>query len=163
MIHKSDCIFCQIALGNAPAHTIWESETHLAFLSIFPNTEGFTVVIPKEHHGSYAFEQSDQVLAEQILATKRVAQILDTYFEDVSRCGMFFEGFGVDHLHSKLFPMHGTGKMEEWSMIESGKNRQYFEKYPGYLSSNDSERADDMQLAALAEKIRATVKSFPTA
>lgn len=148
------CIFCQIVDQKIPAHVIWESETHLAFLSIFPNTDGFSVVIPKKHFGSYAFTQDDQVLSELILATKKVARILDNYFEDVGRTGMFFEGFGVDHLHSKLFPMHGTGDMEKWANIESEKKRTFFKHYPGYLSSNDSNRADDQKLMQLAQKIR---------
>ena len=152
----NNCIFCAIAKGEAAHHKIWEDEKHLAFLSIFPNTLGFTVVIPKQHHGSYAFEQDDQVLADLVLATKKVAQILDQYFDDVSRCGMFFEGFGVDHLHSKLFPMHGTGKLDEWQMVESESFHKYFDKYPGYLSSNNSDRADDQMLSDLATKIRAS-------
>ena len=150
----NNCIFCQIAAQEMPAHVIWESETHLAFLSIFPNTNGFTVVMPKKHFGSYAFAQEDRVLSELIVATKKVANVLDNYFQDVGRTGMFFEGFGVDHLHSKLFPMHGTGDMKKWSKIESEKMRKFFEYYPGYLSSNDSERADDQQLQELAQKIR---------
>lgn len=150
----ADCIFCSIVKGIIPAHKIWEDQHHLAFLSIFPNTEGFSVVIPKQHYGSYAFAQDDRVLTDLILATKKVAQILDNYFEDVSRCGMFFEGFGVDHLHSKLYPMHGTGNLNDWKMVESKHFNQYFDKYPGYLSSNDSDRADDEKLAELAKKIR---------
>lgn len=148
------CIFCQIVNHQMPAHKIWEDENHLAFLSIFPNTEGFSVVIPKKHYSSYAFDQNDKILSELIIATKKVANILDNYFQDVSRCGMFFEGFGVDHLHSKLFPMHGTGNIEKWQMIESKKNNTYFEKYPGYLCSNDSNRADDQKLSQLAKKIQ---------
>jgi len=149
-----NCIFCQIVNQKMPAHIIWENERHLAFLSIFPNTDGFTVVIPKKHYGSYAFAQRDQVLSELIIATKKVATILDNYFEDVSRTGMFFEGYGVDHLHSKLFPMHGTGKMEAWANIENKKMDKFFELYPGYLSSNDSKRATDEQLLKLAQEIR---------
>lgn len=156
---KPDCIFCQIVAGQAPAHLIWESKNHLAFLSIFPNTPGFTVVIPKAHHGSYAFAQSDTVITELILATKKVAQILDSYFDDVSRCGMFFEGFGVDHLHSKLFPMHGTGNLADWQMIESESFNRFFEQYPGYLCSNNSARADDAELSQLAQKIKASSHS----
>jgi histidine triad (HIT) family protein len=151
---NTDCIFCKIVAGELPSHTIWEDAGHLAFLSIFPNTEGFTVVIPKKHHGSYAFEQSDEVLAELILATKKVARLLDSYYDDVERCGMFFEGYGVDHLHSKLFPMHGTAGSAEWEEKESEQVKTYFERYPGYLISNNSERADDAKLAALAKKIR---------
>lgn len=148
------CVFCQIVKGSLPSHQIWEDEKHLAFLSIFPNTEGFSVVITKDHYGSYAFEQSDEVLTSLMLATKKVASILDDHFYDVSRCGMFFEGFGVDHLHSKLFPMHGTGDMKSWAPVESQSMDTYFDTYPGYLSSNNSKRADDTELATLAKQIR---------
>lgn len=157
-MHKPDCLFCSIAAGKTPCHQIWEDKDHLAFLSIFPNTKGFTVVIPKKHLGSYAFAQSDQNLSALIVATKKVAQKLDAFFDDVARCGMFFEGYGVDHLHSKLYPMHGTaGKNtsnQPWEKKESGAVTTYFTTYPGYLSSNDSERADDATLAELAQKIR---------
>jgi len=153
-LRDSPCIFCQIAQGKSPCYKVWENNTHLSFLSIFPNTEGFTVVIPKQHYDSYAFEQNIQVLQELIVATKKTAQILDNYFEDVSRCGMFFEGFGVDHLHSKLFPMHGTGKVKNWQMIETESFDRYFEQYPGYLCSNNSKKADNKNLEQLAKKIR---------
>jgi histidine triad (HIT) family protein len=152
-MQEADCLFCKIAKGEIPSHKVWEDEKHLAFLSIFPNTDGFTVVITKDHFPSYAFENSDAVLSGLILATKKVARLLDTAFEDVGRTGMFFEGFGVDHLHSKLFPMHGTGNMAEWKPIESRKP-VFFEKYPGHLNSSDGERADDAKLAELAKKIR---------
>jgi histidine triad (HIT) family protein len=151
-----DCLFCKIVAGEIPCHKVWESEFHLAFLTIFPNTKGVTVVIPKAHVGSYIFEQSDQVITELMLASKKVAQMLDAHFEDVGRCGVVFEGFGVDHLHSKLYPLHGTGNMAEWKMIESGPIDTYFEQYPGYISSNDSRRADDAELAELAAAIRAS-------
>lgn len=147
------CIFCDIAAGKAPCHKIWEDEEHLAFLSIFPNTKGFTVVIPKEHHSSYIFEQTDAAVTGLMLATKKVAQLLDKSFNDVARTGMFFEGYGVDHLHSKLFPMHGTGNDSAFQPVES-KTTKFFHRYEGYLSSHDSDRANDDELAALAAHIR---------
>jgi len=148
------CIFCDIVAGKAPCHKVWEDEQHLAFLSIFPNTKGFTVVIPKQHHGSYAFEQSDEVLSALMLATKQVARLLDSALAGVARTGMFFEGYGVDHLHSKLFPMHGTGHDSGFQRIEA-KIDKYFEQYEGYLSSHDFKRADDHELSELAAMIRA--------
>lgn len=148
------CIFCQIVQGHAPCHKVWENDSHLAFLSIFPNTPGFTVVIPKQHHGSYAFEQSDAVLCELIKATKQVAQLLTKALPDVGRCGMFFEGYGVDHLHSKLMPLHGTGSSASFQRIEA-VSEKFFSRYEGYLSSHDGKRADDAALAALAASIRA--------
>jgi|TARA_Y100000034_G_scaffold53579_1_gene65747 diadenosine tetraphosphate (Ap4A) HIT family hydrolase len=147
------CIFCDIVAGKSPCHKVWEDNEHLAFLSIFPNTKGFTVVIPKEHHSSYAFAQSDEVLSELVLATKKVALLLDKAFDGVARTGMFFEGYGVDHLHSKLFPMHGTGNNSEFKLIEANINK-FFDRYEGYLSSHDFERADDNELSQLAAHIR---------
>ncbi len=152
-MHKPDCVFCQIVEGKIPSHKIWEDEKHIAFLSIFPNTEGFTVIATKEHYQSYAFENNDQVLCDLVLATKKVAQLLDVAFEDVGRSGMFFEGFGVDHLHSKLFPMHGTGDMKNWAPIES-KEPVFYAQYPGYLSSQEGERMPDEKLQKIAEKIQ---------
>ena len=63
-----------------------------------------------------------------------------------------FEGYGVDHLHAKLFPMHGT-KAKNWKPRESSVNK-YFRKYEGYISSHDYKRADDEKLAELANKIK---------
>ncbi len=135
-----------------PAHKIWEDEKHLAFLSIFPNTKGFSVVIAKEHYPSYAFDLPEKVLSDLIIATKKVAKLLDAKLKDVGRTGMIFEGFGVDHIHAKLFPMHGTN-IPEWRPLKSNIAK-YFEKYEGYISSHDYKRADDAQLAELAKKIR---------
>lgn len=153
-----DCVFCKIVAGEIPSHKIWEDDKHLAILSIFPNTPGFTVVLTKEHLPSYAFDNDDEILTGLTLAAKKVGKILDASFEDVGRTGMFYEGFGVDHLHAKLFPMHGTSKTGPWKAIESGsKMNKYFEKYPGYLSSNDSERADDEVLINIASQIKKSI------
>jgi len=148
-----DCIFCKIASGEIPCHKIWEDKDYLAFLSIFPNTEGFTVVIPKKHYPSYAFDLPDDILKDLIIASKKVARLLDSKLDDVGRTALMFEGFGVDHVHSKLFPMHGTANMKEWRPIESKINK-FFKKYEGYISSHDYERVDDKTLDKLAKRIR---------
>ena len=148
------CIFCQIIKGTSPSHIVWEDNDHMAFLSIFPNTQGATVVIPKQHHSSYAFDLPDEILSGLILATKQVAKLLDSKLADVGRTAMVFEGFGVDHVHAKLFPMHGTANLEDWKPIES-KVDKYFEQYEGYVSSHDYRRADDSKLAELAQRLRA--------
>jgi histidine triad (HIT) family protein len=148
----NECIFCKIISGESPSHKIWEDEKHLAFLSIYPNTKGFSVVIPKTHYPSYAFDLSDDVLVDLVLATKKVGKLLDSKLKDVGRTGLIFEGFGVDHVHAKLFPMHGT-VMEQWQPIVSNVDK-YFEQYEGYISSHGHKRADDADLAELARKIR---------
>lgn len=135
-----------------PAHIVWEDDHYMAFLTIFPNTEGFTVVISKEHQPSYVFEAPPEVVHGIMDAARVVAQKIDTAFEDVGRTGVMFEGFGVDHLHVKLFPMHGTVS-DEWKQRNS-KTETYFDTYPGYISSHDAPRADDEHLAQIALKIK---------
>lgn len=148
------CVFCDIVAGKVPCHKIWEDADHLAFLSIYPNTPGFSVVIPKQHMTSYLFAHEDDVVSALVLAAKRVGELLDSALEGVARTGMIFEGYGIDHLHAKLFPMHGTGSSSEFTPIASSVEK-YFERYEGYISSHDYKRADDSVLAELAEKIRA--------
>ena len=148
-----NCIFCKIVNGDSPSHTVWEDENFLAFLSIFPNTDGVTVVIPKVHYPSYVFELPEPVFQGLLSATKKVAHMIDAAFEDVGRSALVFEGFGVDHVHAKLFPMHGTAHMETWRPIESSVPK-FFTQYQGYVSSHDYERADDEKLEDIATKIR---------
>lgn len=146
------CLFCDIINGKEKCHKIWEDDYHLAFLSIFPNTDGFTVVVTKQHHDSYAFDLPDDVLSRLVLASKTVGKIIDSRFDDVGRTGMILEGFGVNHVHSKLFPMHGT-KDETWRQRKSSV-RTFFGQYEGYISSHDGVRADDNTLDAIANMLR---------
>ncbi|MAG44920.1 diadenosine tetraphosphate hydrolase [bacterium] len=150
---KQETIFHKIVKKEAPCHKIWEDKKHLAFLSIFPNTPGFTVVIPKKYSPSYFAKCPNKVLQDLIVAVKKVAKLLDSKLENVGRTGVIFEGFGVDYLHAKLFPMHGTKDMSKWKPIHS-KVKKFFTQYPGYISSHDSERANDQELANLAKKIK---------
>ena len=88
-----------------------------------------------------------------MVATKKVDLLLDKAFDGVARTGMFFEGYGVDHLHSKLSPMHGTGNSSEFQLIEANIDK-FYDHYEGYLSSHDWKRADDEALAQIAAHIR---------
>jgi len=60
------------------------------------------------------------------------------------------EGMGVNHVHIKLYPMHGidTHFKEMWS-----KEERYFEEYPGYISTVLGPKADSNVLAEIQKKI----------
>ena len=147
---KSDCVFCQIAQGKREAYKIWEDDDYLAFLSTYPNTAGATVVIPKKHLSSDIFEQSDQEIVALLRATKRVANQLKGSLDDVGRVGLVFEGFDINHLHAKLYPLHGT-KSVAWEQRESNVNK-YFTQYEGYISSHKYHKASSKDLE-LMQKI----------
>ncbi|MGO4000875.1 HIT family protein [Pseudomonas fluorescens] len=148
-----DCIFCAMLAGQAPMHLIWQDEGHVAFLSIRPNTPGFSVVVPRQHHGSYAFAQSDEVLAGLVIAAKKVALLIDRALPGVGRTGLMLEGYGIDHLHAKLFPMHGTGDSSAFKPLASNVDK-FFERYKGYISSHDFKGELNRDLAAMARHIR---------
>ncbi len=154
-------IFHQIVSGEVPCHKIWEDEGHLAFLSIFPNTEGVTVVVPKKYESSYFAESSDEALSSLILAAKKVAKLLDTKLPGVGRVALVFEGYGVNYLHAKLFPMHGTAD-DKWRPIESTDRREItFLKYPGYISSHDAKLEEEDFLEKLAAYLRGDSNEYP--
>ena len=50
---KEECIFCKIIDGQIPSHKIYENDSLLAFLDIFPLNYGHTVVIPKKHYYNF--------------------------------------------------------------------------------------------------------------
>jgi len=109
---------------------------------------GVAVVIPREHYSSYAFHLPDEVLNGLVRAARSVGLLIDHRSAGVGRTGMIFEGFGVDHLHAKLYPMHGTGDMAQWKPIHS-THRKFSTQYKGYISSDD-------ELARIANMIRST-------
>ena len=149
-----ETVFHKIVNGEVPCHKVWEDENYLAFLSIFPNTEGVTVVIPKVFSPSYFVECSDEVMFGLIKTAKKVAKLLDNTFDDVGRTAMVLEGFGVNYLHAKLFPMHGTANMKEWKIMETKENT-FFKKYPGHLTSIEPhEKVSNEELEKIAKKIR---------
>ena len=154
--NEGKCIFCEIIKGNIQTPGIfYEDNEFMAFLSMWPSVEGFTVVVPKEHHSSDCLAMPDDVLQKFILAAKKVSNILLNYFEDVGRVGLIMEGTGVDHAHIKLVPMHGTDHMKKgiWKQYLSNRS-DYFEKYEGYIISTDGPKADPEKLRNLAKKLR---------
>lgn len=152
---NNKCIFCEIVAGIIPARIYWQDDEFMAFLSIDPNTEGFTCVIAKKHYGSDVLKMPDNVLQRFILVAKEVASILENYFEDVGRVGLIMEGTGIDHAHIKLVPMHGTQYMKkgEWRQVLGGMEF-WFDKYEGWISSGSGPMADPDKLKELADKLK---------
>jgi histidine triad (HIT) family protein len=154
------CFFCEIANGNMQTPGLfWEDDEFMAWLAIDPNTKGFSCVVPKKHFGSDVLKMPDDVLQRFIVASKKVAEILENYFEDVGRVGLMVEGMGIDHAHIKLMPLHGTENLKKgiWKQFQSGKNF-WFDKYEGWISSGSGPMADFEELKKLAGEIKKSQK-----
>lgn len=148
----TDCIFCKIIRGEIPSTKVWENENFLAILDINPNTKGMTLILPKEHHGSYIFDMPDEKACEFYQAAKQVGRRLEKAF-NVSRVALVMEGMGVDHVHIKLYPLHGVTEkfVEMWA-----KDKVWFDKYDGYISTQLGPPATKEELEKIAEQIKAT-------
>ena len=65
-------LFDKIVAGEMSARVVWEDEDHLAFLTPFPNTPGFTVLIPKKFEGDYAFSMRDDAYEKMMKQLKHL-------------------------------------------------------------------------------------------
>ncbi|NVM43594.1 MAG: HIT family protein [Candidatus Lokiarchaeota archaeon] len=52
MLKDEACIFCQIVDKKIQSQILFENDTILAFLDIFPISNGHTIVIPKNHYNN---------------------------------------------------------------------------------------------------------------
>ena len=145
-----DCLFCKIAKGEIDSAKIWEDDKFIAILDLNPNTKGMTLVMPKSHFDSDTFLISEKDYLDLMLASKKVAEILKKGL-NINRIAMVAEGMGVNHAHIKLYPLHGLGeKFEEiWA-----KEKVFFKKYQGYISTQLGPQADIQELKKLAEEIK---------
>ncbi|MBI2044016.1 HIT domain-containing protein [Candidatus Pacearchaeota archaeon] len=144
-----DCIFCKIVEGKIPSVKIWEDKDFMAILDINPNVRGMTLVMPKKHFDSYVFEMPEKEYSEVMKATRKVAQLLDKKLK-VKRTALVMEGLGVNHAHIKLYPIYGLeNKFEEiWA-----KDKVYFEKYPGYVTTQLGPQKSIEELKKVADEI----------
>ena len=144
------CIFCEIVSGEIPSEKVWEDDKFLAVLDVFPNTLGMTLVMPKKHYDSYAFDMPDDVYCDFFRAAKKVVKILETGL-DVKRVALVMEGMGINHAHLKLYPLFG---LEEKFKETWAKDKIYFDNYQGYISTQLGPQADGTTLQKLAEEIK---------
>ncbi len=152
--YDDDCIFCKIVKGEIPSFKIWEDEKFITILDIFPNTKGMTLVIPKAHYDSYAFDMDEAAYSEFMIAAKKVGKMMDEKLK-TKRTAMVMEGMGVNHAHIKLYPMHGLfEKFEPIVPTDPQNNKVFFEKYDGYLTTLLGPKASDESLEELQKLFR---------
>ncbi len=99
------CLFCRIAAGEAPAHTVLETERFVAFLDISPLFHGHTLLVPRAHHEAL-WDLPDELHAE-FLGT---ARDLSVAVRDAMEATGVFNAMNnivsqsVPHLHMHVVP-----------------------------------------------------------
>ncbi len=145
-----DCIFCKIVNGKISSVKIYEDKDYLAILDINPNMEGMTMVITKKHYSSYLFDMLEKEYTQLMIVSKKIARILEKGL-NVKRVAMVMEGMGINHAHIKLYPIHGLDEKfkEIWA-----KDKVYFDKYEGYISTQLGPQKSLNELNKIADKIK---------
>ncbi len=147
-------IFCMIAKGKVPSFKIYEDKKFIAILDLYPNIKGQTLVISKRHLSGYAFDLSDKDLMELITAVKRVSKLLEAKL-GVKRVHVVFEGTGINHLHAKLYP--AIGLKEKYAEVWA-KDKVYFNKYKGYVTTLTGPKANQKGLKMLQDMLTGKTK-----
>lgn len=150
-----DCIFCKIVKGEIPSVKIWEDKNFIAILDVNPNVEGMTLVLTKDHYDSYAFDMPDKEYEDFFIAAKKVAKLLEKGL-GVKRVALVMEGLGVNHAHIKLYPVYGLDEKfkEIWA-----KDKVYFDRYCGYISTQLGPKKSIAELNEVADKIKSFLNS----
>ena len=107
MSPEAPCIFCEIVARRASAHRVYEDESVLIFMDLFPAHPGHTLVIPKLHNETL-FETSTDDLKAVIAQSKPLAHAIRQVFEPdgiaVIQLNGAAAGQTVFHYHMHLIP-----------------------------------------------------------
>jgi histidine triad (HIT) family protein len=133
-------IFAKILRGEAPSVRVFEDHDVLAFMDVFPQSRGHTLVIPKHGRARNLMEVEPEPLEKLMLGVQRVARAVRAALNPdgvmIAQFNGAASGQTVFHLHIHIIPRwagaplrpHGQGGM-----------------------------ADPAELAALAEQIAAKI------
>ncbi len=137
MAYDSNNIFAKILRGELPCTSVFEDDTTLAFLDLFPQSKGHTLVIPKTPAVGF-FDLPAGALADLIVKTQTVATAVRKALEPEGMVVMQFNGAvagqTVFHIHFHIIP--------RWELMP-------------LKGHGAAPKADPAELAALAEKIKA--------
>lgn len=125
-------IFGKILRGEIPAHRVFEDDTVLAMMDIFPQSRGHLLVIPKAPSRNL-LDADPAVLAAAIPHVQRLAQAVQKALQpDGIRIAQFNEapaGQSVFHLHFHIIPIydgvvlgaHAGGKADDAELAEQAR------------------------------------------
>jgi histidine triad (HIT) family protein len=118
-------IFAKILRGEAPATKVYEDDHVLAFMDIFAQSRGHTLVISKESKARNLMEIEPEPLRQLILGVQKITRAVRLALQPdgimVSQFNGAAAGQSVFHLHFHIIPRwsgvpltpHGQGGMAD--------------------------------------------------
>ncbi len=141
LAYDPENIFAKIIRGDMPAVTIHETDETLAFMDIFPQSEGHCLIIPKRTTAVNLLDMPTEDLRTLIAETQRIARAVEKALQpDGVRIAQFNgaeAGQTVFHIHFHVIPAYAGAPLGRHG--ETGP-------------------ADTEHLKALATKIAAAVQ-----
>ena len=75
--YDPDNIFARILRGEIPSVKVWEDDDVLAFMDVFPQSEGHVLVVSKTSTARNLLEIEPQALAKLTAAVQRTARAVE--------------------------------------------------------------------------------------
>lgn len=129
--YDPDNIFAKILRGDIPSVKVWEDDHVLAFMDVFPQSEGHVLVISKTSTARNILEIEPDALARLSAAVHRTARAVEKALKPEGLSLMQFNGDAggqtVFHLHFHIVPRwsdrpmkgHGHAPMAETATLQA--------------------------------------------
>lgn len=138
--YEDSNIFAKILRGEMPCAKVFEDGEVFAFMDVFPQSRGHTLVIPKHSKARNLLEVEPQVLAPLILGVQRVTRAVRAALKPdgivVTQFNGAASGQTIYHLHFHIIP--------RWEGVTMGRHAS-------------GGMADAAELKVLAEQIAAQI------
>jgi histidine triad (HIT) family protein len=114
--YDPDNIFARILRGEVPSVKVWEDDHVLAFMDVFPQSEGHVLVISRTSTARNLLEVEPEVLSRLTAAVQRTARAVERALSPDGMSLMQFNGEAggqtVFHLHFHIIPRWINRPME---------------------------------------------------
>lgn len=133
--YDPDNIFAKILRGEIPAVRVWEDDHVLAFMDVFPQSEGHVLIISKTSTARTLLEIEPHALARLTAAVQRTARAVEEALQPDGFQIMQFNGEAggqtVFHLHFHIIPRwsdrpmkgHGHAPMADADVLRALADR----------------------------------------
>ena len=106
--YDPDNIFAKILRGDMPSVKVWEDDDVLAFMDVFPQSEGHVLIVSKTSTARNILEIEPEALARLTAAVQRTARAVEKALKPEGLSLMQFNGDAggqtVFHLHFHIVP-----------------------------------------------------------